>query len=223
MEVRIVPSILAADLACLGEEVARAEEGGCDAFHCDIMDWHFAPNLSYGPKVVATMRRLTDLPLDVHLMVDNPLDMIGAFADAGSDYITIHTEALADASTAFEAIRNRGVKPGVTLRPDTPMSAVTGYLASVDIVLVMSVYPGFGGQEFIADSYDRIRIAAEKAAAVNPGLVISVDGGVTFENAPKLVAAGANWLVAGTTVFKNHEAAERVRRLRAAALSAHRE
>ncbi len=217
MDIRIAPSILAADLACLADEVARAEEGGCDAFHCDIMDWHFVPNLSYGPKVVAAMRRLTGLPLDVHLMVDNPGDMIGAFADAGSDYITIHTEAPGDMSELLGEIERRGVKTGVTIKPDTTVDAVFPHIGTVDLVLIMSVYPGFGGQEFITAAYDRVRAVAARAKEENPDLVISVDGGVNFENAPRLAEAGCNWLVAGTTVFRDHGAVENVRRLRSAA------
>lgn len=214
MDIKIAPSILAADLESIGDEIARAVEGGCDAFHVDIMDWHFVPNLSFGPAIVKTLRRLTDLPLDVHLMVDNPLEMIGAFADAGSDYITIHVEAVEDMLSAIKDIESRGVHPGVTVRPDTPVEALTGYLELVDLVLVMSVYPGFGGQKFIESSYERIRKLSGWASKVNPSLILSVDGGVNMDNAPLLVDAGVNYLVAGTAVFKNHNAVENIRRLR---------
>jgi len=217
MNIRIAPSILAADLACLGEEISRAAEGGCDTFHLDIMDWHFVPNLSYGPHVVAAVRRLTDLPLDVHLMVDNPLDMIEAFADAGSDYITVHVEAPCPMEEAFEAITAKGVRPGITMKPDRPVGDVIPYLGDVDLCLVMSVFPGFGGQAFIEESYGRIRAVADAASGVNPDLIISVDGGVGIGNAARLIASGANYLVAGTAVFRNHGARENVRLLRGAA------
>lgn len=218
MELMIAPSILAADLACLADEIARAEEGGCDAMHIDIMDGHFVPNLSYGPYVTETVRRLTNLPLDVHLMVDNPLDMIEPFADAGSDFLTVHVEVMDDVRRAFDAITARGVRPGVSLKPDTPVERILPLIADVDLVLVMSVYPGYGGQKFIEDSYGRIRKIADTAAAANPGLILSVDGGVNFDNAPKLVSAGVNHLVAGTTVFRDHGARENVPKLREAAL-----
>ena len=217
MNVKIAPSLLAADLGCLADEVASAEKGGCDTFHVDIMDWHFVPNLSFGPNIVQTMRRLTSLPLDVHLMVDNPLDMIGPFADAGSDYITLHVETLADVEDGIKNIRDRGVMPGLTLRPDTPLDTLMPYVGDVGLMLVMSVHPGFGGQSFIEESYDRVSQIARGAATANPGLVISVDGGVNCENAGALVAAGANYLVAGTTVFKDHAAVDNMPRLRRAA------
>lgn len=219
MDIQISPSILAADLSCLSDEIARAEEGGCDTFHVDIMDGHFVPNLSYGPHVVAAMRKITRLPLDVHLMVDNPLDMIGPFADAGSDYLTIHIEVMNDLRPAFDMIRNRNVKTGISLKPNTPVEAIFPYLPELDLTLVMSVYPGFGGQAFIEDSYDRISRIAVTAGRTNPSMILSVDGGVNFENAPLLARAGANYLVAGTTVFRNHGADGNIRRLREAILN----
>lgn len=217
MNVRIAPSLLAADLRCLGDEISRAVEGGCDTLHVDIMDWHFVPNLSFGPNIVETVRSLTDVPLDVHLMTDRPLDMAGDFARAGANYLTIHVEAVRDVEAAIDSIRELGMIPGLSFRPDTPVDAVTRYLGIVDLVLVMSVMPGHGGQEFMSSSYWRITRIAEAAAAMNPDLTISVDGGVGLENAPKLVAAGANYLVAGTSVFADHDAAENIRRLREAA------
>ena len=217
MTVKIVPSLLAADISCLHDEIARAEGGGCDAFHLDIMDWHFVPNLSFGPRMVETLRRLTDLPIDVHLMVDNPLEMIGSFATAGSDYITIHVETVNDITDALGIISGYGVHPGITFRPDTPVEKVIGYLDRVDLVLVMSVYPGFGGQTFIDTSYERLKKVAEQASVVNPSLILSVDGGVNMENAPLLVKAGANYLVAGTSIFKDHNAEKNIRLMREAA------
>jgi ribulose-phosphate 3-epimerase len=164
------------------------------------------------------VRRLTNLPLDVHLMVDNPLDMIGPFADAGSDFLTVHVEVMDDVRRAFDAITARGVRPGVSLKPDTPVERILPLIADVDLALVMSVYPGYGGQKFIEDSYGRIRAIADTAAVANPDLILSVDGGVNFDNAPKLVSAGVNHLVAGTTVFRDQGARENVPKLREAAL-----
>jgi ribulose-phosphate 3-epimerase len=216
-EIIIAPSILAADLSCLSQEIARAEEGGCDTFHLDIMDHHFVPNLSFGPAVVKTVRRLTRLPLGVHLMVDNPLDMAGAFADAGGDSITFHVEAVSDVSSTLEAISRLGVKTGISLKPDTPVSRIIPYLAEIDILLVMTVFPGFGGQEFIEESYVRIREIAKAASRLSSPPKIAVDGGVNMENTPHLVEAGVTYLVAGTSIFRNHEAARNVKLMREAA------
>ncbi|MCE5251825.1 ribulose-phosphate 3-epimerase [bacterium] len=216
MKVLIAPSILAADLSCLGEEIARAVRGGCDAIHIDIMDHHFVPNLSFGPDIVKTVRHLTDLPLDVHLMADNPLDMIESFAKAGSDYLTIHIEVLDNAIDALAAIDGLGVCPGLSLKPDTPVEAVIPYLDHVDILLVMSVFPGFGGQSFIEESYSRVSSIAEAASKLETPPYISVDGGVDFVNAPKLVKAGVNFLVAGSSIFRDHGAMENIRRMREA-------
>ena len=214
MSIQISPSLLAADLCCLGEEISRAAEGGCDTLHVDIMDWHFVPNLSFGPNIVSMARSLTDVPLDVHLMSDRPLEMAEEFANAGANYLTIHVEAVRNVEAAIGALRDLGVHPGISFRPDTPVDAVTRYLGMVDMVLVMSVMPGHGGQEFMGSSYWRVRRIAEAAADMNKSLIISVDGGVGFENAPKLVDAGANYLVAGTSIFAGHDAAANIRRMR---------
>ena len=214
--IKISPSILAADMSCLGDEIARAVEGGCDDLHVDIMDGHFAPNLSFGPGIVETLRKLTDLPLDVHLMVNNPLDMINSFADAGSDYLTIHVEAKNDVHDILGRISDHGIRPGISLRPDTPVERVLPYIDSVDIVLIMSVFPGFGGQTFIEESYERIKKVAEASSSLKSPPLISVDGGVVIDNALMLVKAGANHLVIGTAIFSNHNAEENIRRMREA-------
>ncbi|MHB9029297.1 MAG: ribulose-phosphate 3-epimerase, partial [Candidatus Latescibacterota bacterium] len=190
MKVRIAPSLLAADLSCLGDEIARAEAGGCDMFHVDIMDFHFVPNLSFGPNVVAAVRRLTRLPIDVHLMVDNPLDMLKSFAEAGSSGITVHTEVLEDIPAVLETIAGYGIRKGLSFRPDTPVGTIIPYLGMVDIVLVMSVYPGFGGQRFIEESYARVSRISAASADIGVSPVISVDGGVDLSNAPLLAQAG---------------------------------
>ncbi len=217
MSLQIAPSLLAADLGCLRDEIARAEEGGCDLFHVDIMDFHFVPNLSFGPGFVDAVRKMTHLPLDVHLMVDNPLDMIGPFADAGSDSITLHIEVLDDLTVAFDTIDRHGLSKGISLRPDTPPQTLARYRGACDLVLVMSVYPGFGGQSFLEDSYDRIRTISEMFSGSDRPIVISVDGGVDRENAPCLVKAGATRLVAGSSVFRDHAARKNVSILREAA------
>ena len=214
--IKISPSILAADMSCLEDEIARAVEGGCDDIHVDIMDGHFVPNLSFGPDIVETLRKLTDLPLNVHLMVNNPLDMVDSFTDAGSDYLTIHVEATNDVHDILGRISDHGVHPGISLRPDTPVERVFPYLDSVDIVLIMSVFPGFGGQTFIEESYERIQKVAEASSSLKSPSLISVDGGVVIDNALMLVKAGANHLVVGTAIFSNHNAVENIRRLREA-------
>ena len=214
--IKIAPSILAADLSCLGDEIARAVDGGCDAIHIDIMDGHFVPNLSFGPSMVKTVRKLTDLPLDVHLMVDNPLDMIAPFADAGSDYLTVHIEVVDDVSYCFGKISERGVHPGISFKPDTPADAVIPYLGDVGIVLVMSVYPGFGGQDFIENSYEHIRKIADACSTLESPPLLSVDGGVNIRNAPLLVKAGVNHLVAGSSIFSGHNAVDNIRHMRKA-------
>ena len=214
-KIMISPSILAADLSCLRDEIIRAVEAGCDDFHIDIMDGHFVPNLSFGPAIVETVRKLTDLPLDVHLMIDNPLDMIEAFSKAGSDYLTVHVETAENLNSVLEKIRSFGVKPGISLKPDTQVEKVFQLLDRIDILLVMSVYPGFGGQAFIEDSYKRIKAIAYEASKYNNHPLISVDGGVTSENVLRLAESGANHLVAGTSVFKNHGAKENIRIIRA--------
>jgi len=208
--------MLAADLSHIGDEIARAVEGGCDEIHIDIMDGHFVPNLSFGPNMVRTMRRLTDVPLDVHLMVDNPRDMIASFAEAGSSYLTVHVEVVDDVPAILEEIRSRGVRPGISFRPDTPVGAVTGFMALVDIVLVMSVFPGFGGQQFIEESYGRIRALAEVAATLQSPPLISVDGGIDLGNVGRLVLAGAHHIVAGTSIFSDHHPEVNIRLMREA-------
>ena len=213
-KIMISPSVLAADISCLGDEIARAEKGGCDDLHVDIMDGHFVPNLSFGPAMVSALKKMTALPLDVHLMIENPMDMIKPFADAGSDYLTVHIEVAGNMHKIFEEILNHGAQTGISLKPDTPVESILPYLGSVDLVLVMSVYPGFGGQAFIEDSYDRIARITEAVSELSTPPIISVDGGVDAGNAGSLVKSGANHLVAGTAVFGGHNAVENIRNLR---------
>jgi ribulose-phosphate 3-epimerase len=215
--VKIAPSILAADFADLGAAVHAAEAGGADYIHVDVMDGHFVPNITIGPPVVAALRRATSLPLDVHLMIEAPDRYLADFAKAGADIITVHVETCPHLHRAVQAIRDLGVKPGVTLNPATSLETVREILPYVDQVLVMTVNPGFGGQGYIPTMTDKVaRLAAMIAAGGRP-VDIEVDGGIDARTASLVVAAGANVLVAGTTVFRHPRGVgEGIRALRAA-------
>jgi ribulose-phosphate 3-epimerase len=200
----IAPSILSADFARLGEEVQEVEAAGADWIHVDVMDGHFVPNITIGPDVVKALRRRANKPLDVHLMI-SPVDpYLAAFAAAGADHIIVHVEAGPHIHRSLQAVRALGKKAGVTLNPGTSESAIEHVIDLVDLILVMSVNPGFGGQAFIPDAVEKIRRLRAMAGA-RP-IDIEVDGGVTPETAPAVVAAGANVLVAGTAVFRGGNA-----------------
>ena len=200
--VRIAPSILAADFARLGEEIAAVAAAGADFIHIDVMDGHFVPNLTIGPAVVKALRKTTDLPFDVHLMIAPVDPYIEAFADAGADILTVHPEAGPHLHRTVQAIRAAGVKPGAALNPATPVSAVETILDELDLVLVMSVNPGFGGQKFIASQLAKISALRAMIDATGKKVMLEVDGGVDPETAPDVIAAGADVLVAGSAVFK---------------------
>jgi ribulose-phosphate 3-epimerase len=199
--VKIAPSILAADFARLGEEVKRAEDSGADLIHIDIMDGHFVPNITIGPPVVKCLKKVTSLPLDVHLMIEEPTRFVDDFVSAGASYITIHAETDWHLHRTLGYIKEKGLKAGVALNPSTPLEDIKLVLEQADLVLIMSVNPGFGGQEFIPFSISKISQTRKMAKELGRNIEIEVDGGITMENLQDVVKAGASILVMGTTVF----------------------
>ncbi|HVI08296.1 MAG TPA: ribulose-phosphate 3-epimerase [Candidatus Binatia bacterium] len=199
--IALAPSILSADFARLGEQVRAACEGGAGVIHVDIMDGHFVPNLTIGPPVVKSLRKVTDLPLDCHLMIENPDDFIPAFAEAGADWISVHQEAVVHLNRTLHHIKDHECQAGVVINPATPVETLSEVLGLVDFVLVMSVNPGFGGQKFIPSSLRKIRQLAEIRSRQNLNYRIEVDGGVALDTIADVVRAGAEILVAGNAVF----------------------
>ena len=199
--VQVAPSLLSADFAALGDSVRAVEDAGADLLHLDVMDGSFVPNISYGPVVVAAVKRVARTPLDVHLMIEEPVRYVDAFADAGADWLTVHVEACTDVAETLDAIRARGMRPGITLRPGTPFGDVEPFLAVVDLVLVMTVEPGFGGQSYLADQEPKLTRARQLRADSGLDYVIEVDGGIGPDTAARAVEAGAEILVAGSALF----------------------
>ena len=201
MSVQIAPSILSADFAALGDAVARVERGGADLIHVDVMDGHFVPNITIGPPVVKSLKKVAHVPLDVHLMISDPDRYIDAFAAAGASMLSVHVEVLPHLHRTVHAIKALGVKAGVVLNPSTPVGTLEEIAGDVDQVLVMSVNPGFGGQTFIPRSESKIRAVRALLDAAGNDAPVSVDGGVDHSNAARIVAAGAAILVAGNAIF----------------------
>jgi ribulose-phosphate 3-epimerase len=220
MTVRIAPSILSADFARLGEAVAAAERGGADLIHVDVMDGHFVPNITIGVPVVMSLKRIATVPLDVHLMIEDPDRYIEAFADAGAAMMSVHVEALRHVHRTVQAIKTLGVKAGVVINPGTPVVALREIAADVDFVLVMSVNPGFGGQTFIPRSESKVREVRALLDEAGNEAPIEIDGGIDQHNVARVVAAGARIIVAGSAVFNSPDPERATRELKAAALGA---
>ena len=199
----VAPSILSADFSCLGEEIKRVEEAGSDLVHLDIMDGHFVPNITLGPVIVKSVRSYTKLCFDTHLMISNPLKYAESFAKAGSDHITFHIESDDSPDAVIEKLRSLGCSAGICLKPKTPASAVIPYLDRIDLVLVMTVEPGFGGQSFMADMMPKVREIKDAIRKSGRCVHLQVDGGIDSETVKDAAANGANMMVAGTSVFKN--------------------
>jgi ribulose-phosphate 3-epimerase len=218
--VQIAPSLLSADFAHLGDALLLAERGGADLIHFDVMDGHFVPNITIGPPVLKSLARISKLPIDVHLMIENPDRYVEAFAEAGAASITVHAEAVVHLHRVVHVIKSTGAKAGVALNPATPVSALEEIAADVDYVLVMTVNPGFGGQTFIPRSESKVRAVRELLRRNGSAAPIEVDGGIDVRTAPGIVAAGAEILVAGHAVFGAADPERAIRELRAAATAA---
>jgi ribulose-phosphate 3-epimerase len=220
VSVLIAPSILSADFAALGDAVAAAERGGADLIHVDVMDGHFVPNITIGPAVVASLKRVATVPLDVHLMIEEPDRYIDAFVEAGAAMVSVHVEVLPHLHRTVHAIKALGAKAGVVLNPATPVGAIQDIAADVDYVLVMSVNPGFGGQTFIPRSESKVREVRTLLDSVGNGAPVEIDGGIDQHNVGRVVAAGAGIIVAGSAVFHQPDPERATRELKAAARGA---
>ena len=204
-DIKISPSILSADFSKLGKEIQDLEKAKADLIHIDVMDGHFVPNITIGPEVIKKLRRYTSLPFDVHLMIAPVDNFIKNFAEAGADIITIHPEATNNLSESIKKIKSYGKKAGVSLNPETTIDKVLPVLNMIDLVLVMSVHPGFGGQKFIKETLDKVKILRKEIDIKKIKTEIEIDGGINFDNSKLAIAAGVDILVSGTTIFKQNE------------------
>lgn len=205
MTTKVSASILSADFSCLGDELKRAEDAGCDLIHFDVMDGHFVPNLSYGVPVLKSIRRCTSIGFDVHLMITDPMKYIVPFREAGADHITFHEEADGDKNEIIDKIHSLGITAGISIKPATPIEKVFPYLNLVETVLIMTVEPGFGGQGFITETLDKIKTLREEISHLGLHTNIEVDGGIGYNTSQKVRAAGANVLVSGSYLFKSDD------------------
>jgi ribulose-phosphate 3-epimerase len=203
-KIQISPSILSADFSQLGNEIKRLEEGGADMIHVDVMDGHFVPNLTIGPPVIKALRKQCSIKFDVHLMISPVHKYIEAYADAGADIITIHPEATENLEESISKIKSLNKKVGVSLNPESKLDLITNYLEKIDLVLIMSVNPGFGGQKFMPEVLNKVKNLKEIQSKKNMNFDIEIDGGINFDNCQSVIEAGANILVSGTTVFKSN-------------------
>lgn len=210
--IKIAPSLLSADSSSLGREVALLKKAGADLIHFDVMDGHFVPNLTFGPKILKDLKKETQLAFDVHLMVEEPIRFIPWYANAGADIITFHIESVSQPQEVIKLIKRFGIKVGISIKPNTNVSEIAPYIDDIDLVLIMSVEPGFGGQMFIADSINKISQA--KMLIENKNVLVEVDGGITTQNAQNCAKAGADILVAGTAVFKDGKYKENIQTLK---------
>lgn len=211
---KIAPSLLSADFSCVAEQIRAVQAGGADWLHLDVMDGRFVPNITWGPKIIGDLRKCSDLPFDCHLMIVEPERYVEAFRDAGADIITVHLEATPHAHRLLQQIRSLGAKAGISINPQTPVSFLEHVITETDVLLVMSVNPGFGGQRFIAESIEKLREARELIDRKNPDCILEIDGGVGDENILEIARAGADVAVMGNSIFNTPDPKATVERYR---------